>query len=94
MKGTGELEGGLKLTGEGFETVDDVLQDLGSGLQSMVIVVLELPQRRFRGSWLTKFAVGPTAVLVLLCDLGNEWKLLTVISLNFNSDSSDSTPSP
>ena len=44
LKGTGELEGELKLIGESFEMVDDVLLALGSGLRSMVIVVLEFRQ--------------------------------------------------
>jgi hypothetical protein len=64
LKGSGEFEGGLKLRGKGFETVDDVLRDLGSGLRSMVIVVLELRQRWFGGSRSTNLAAGPTAVLV------------------------------
>ena len=64
LKGMGELKGGLTLTGEGFETVDDVLQDLGSWLRSMVIIVLELRQRWFGGSWSTNLTAGPTAVLV------------------------------
>ena len=32
LKGTGELEGELKLIGESFKMVDDVLLALGSGL--------------------------------------------------------------
>ena len=38
------LEGELKLIGESFEMVDDVLLALGSGLRLMVIVVLEFRQ--------------------------------------------------
>ena len=41
----GELEGGLKLIRERFKMEDDVLLD-----RSMLIVVLELRQRCFRGS--------------------------------------------
>jgi len=31
---------------------------------------------------------------MLLCDLRNEWKVLTMMSLDFNSNGSDSRPSP
>jgi len=54
-KEPGEFEGELKLTGKGFETVDDVLRDLA-------IAVLELRQRWFGGS--TNLASGPAVVLI------------------------------
>jgi len=53
LKGSGELECRFKLTGEGFGAVDDVLWDVGSWLLLVVIVVLKLHQRWFRGSWST-----------------------------------------
>jgi len=62
--GLGELGHRVELAGEGFEAVDDVLQDVGSWLQPAMIVITKLCRESSGGLWLTDLTNGPTVTLV------------------------------
>ena len=67
LKGSGELERRFKLTGEGFEAMNNVLWDVGPRFRPVVIIVIKFRQGRFGGSWSANLTAGPTAILVFCC---------------------------